>query len=419
MVSRGTYRGFKVRDRWIGPDAPGIALLRDREGFFQRALNNAGMRATEPFKGITADGELESGLFALHGRGDDTSPLRSRAIEFLDALPDDQRHAALRPVDSPDWQRWSNAFEAPHGASLLSMTDGQRLAALAIIAATLSRSGYQTVRDTMRLNETLGELVGNIELLGEWNYAFHIYGSPRQGEPWGWQIHGHHLILSCLIIGNQIVMTPAFIGAEPTMADTGKFAGTSILGQEEAAGLSLINSLSTAQQERAVLFGSIRWADLPPERVHPADGRHQAGAFKDNLILPYEGLPGSDLSRDQKKLLLAVIETYINRMSSGHASVKMEEIRNQIDRTYLVWMGGCDVESVFYYRIYSPVVLIEFDQHHGVFLDNDEPEKFHTHTIVRTPNGNDYGRDILRQHLAKEHAEGSHKQAAKAAGEVE
>jgi len=26
------------------------------------------------------------------------------------------------------------------------------------------------------------------------------------------------------------------------------------------------------------------------------------------------------------------------------------------------------------------------------------PAKFHVHTIVRTPNGNDYGFDLLRQH---------------------
>jgi hypothetical protein len=33
-----------------------------------------------------------------------------------------------------------------------------------------------------------------------------------------------------------------------------------------------------------------------------------------------------------------------------------------------------------------------------VFLTNTEPAKFHVHTIVRTPNGNDYGRDLLRLH---------------------
>ena len=48
--------------------------------------------------------------------------------------------------------------------------------------------------------------------------------------------------------------------------------------------------------------------------------------------------------------------------------------------------------------VQSPVVLIEFDHHIGVFLTNPEPAKFHVHTIVRTPNGNDYGLDLLRLH---------------------
>ena len=46
-------------------------------------------------------------------------------------------------------------------------------------------------------------------------------------------------------------------------------------------------------------------------------------------------------------------------------------------------------------------MLIEFDHHAGVFLTNAEPAKFHVHTIVRTPNGNDYGIDLLRLHYAQ------------------
>jgi hypothetical protein len=38
--------------------------------------------------------------------------------------------------------------------------------------------------------------------------------------------------------------------------------------------------------------------------------------------------------------------------------------------------------------------LVEFDHHSGVFLTNKEPAKYHTHTIVRTPNAGDYGQAI-------------------------
>jgi len=31
-------------------------------------------------------------------------------------------------------------------------------------------------------------------------------------------------------------------------------------------------------------------------------------------------------------------------------------------------------------------------------MDPSLPNLAHVHTVVRTPNGNDYGRDLLRQH---------------------
>lgn len=42
--------------------------------------------------------------------------------------------------------------------------------------------------------------------------------------------------------------------------------------------------------------------------------------------------------------------------------------------------------------------LFTIDHQRGIALDNDEPSRNHIHTVVRTPNGNDYGRDLLRQH---------------------
>ena len=76
----------------------------------------------------------------------------------------------------------------------------------------------------------------------------------------------------------------------------------------------------------------------------------------------------------------------------------MAEVKKHLSETYLAWMGGTDEESVFYYRVHSPVILIEFDHENGIALDIDEPTRDHIHTVVRTPNGNDYGKDLLRLH---------------------
>jgi hypothetical protein len=49
------------------------------------------------------------------------------------------------------------------------------------------------------------------------------------------------------------------------------------------------------------------------------------------------------------------------------------------------------------------VLLIEFDHQRPINIrhlpeDPSRPTRDHVHTVVRTPNGNDYGKDLLRQH---------------------
>ena len=86
------------------------------------------------------------------------------------------------------------------------------------------------------------------------------------------------------------------------------------------------------------------------------------------------------------------------RMRADEATLKMAEVNAHLGETYFAWMGRVDDDSPFYYRVHSPVILIEFDHQRGVALDNAEASRAHIHTIVRTPNGNDYGADLLRQH---------------------
>jgi hypothetical protein len=54
-------------------------------------------------------------------------------------------------------------------------------------------------------------------------------------------------------------------------------------------------------------------------------------------------------------------------------------------------------------------VLIEFDHQLPVALGGPRvPGKAHIHTVVRTPNGNDYGKDLLRQHYARFAGDAAH-----------
>ena len=104
-----------------------------------------------------------------------------------------------------------------------------------------------------------------------------------------------------------------------------------------------------------------------------------------------------------------VIDEYVGNMPAGHAKVRMQEVEKHLSDTYFAWIGGTGAEAVFYYRIQSPVILIEFDHQTPVALPGPEvPGRVHVHSVVRTPNGNDYGKDLLRQHYAARQNDPAH-----------
>jgi len=324
---------------------------------------------------------------------------------LLGLLSPEQRAGTVFPVDAREWRRWNNTemYLFEQGLRLDEIAPSLRDAVLAIVRESLSAGGYDKTRHVMRLNQFLGELVGNTEVLNEWSYNFSLFGTPSMSGPWGWQLMGHHLALNCLIIGKQLVLSPLFMGAEPCYFDSGPHAGTRLFQDEEHRALELMRMLSNAQRREAILYHSMMGGDLPPGRRQLPDQLQLAGAFQDNRIIPYEGVAAAGFSAAQKRLLLQLVASFVEPMPAGPMKAKMDEVERHLDETHLCWIGGTAEEDTFYYRIQSPVVLIEFDQHSGVFLANEEPAKFHIHTIVRTPNGNDYGADLLRLHYEHAH----------------
>lgn len=92
-----------------------------------------------------------------------------------------------------------------------------------------------------------------------------------------------------------------------------------------------------------------------------------------------------------------------------------KQVRRYLDDTWFGWVGGTDDDAVFYYRVHSPVILIEFDHQRPIALEGDAPTRNHVHAVVRTPNGNDYGKDLLRQHHERfDHThQGSHSRSSR------
>jgi hypothetical protein len=344
-----------------------------------------------PFKGITTHGELTPGLFKIRSTGVSTEPVRRAAEAFLAGLSESQRTKTSFPVDDLEWQLWDNRhFAARQGVGFTEMDEKQRKLAFGLIGAALSAKGLKVTQDIMKLNGTLAELTANPREYGEWLYWITIMGKPSSKEPWGWQLDGHHVIINYFVLGDQVVMTPVFMGSEPIRAESGKFEGTVVLQPEQEKGLAMIQSLSGTQQVTA--------------RIKSEKGptNNLAEAYQDNLVLDYAGLPGAKMTGAQKKLLRDLINEYVGNMAEPHRRVRMEEVDKHLDRTYFAWIGAADPPDVFYYRIHSPVILIEFDHQAPIALARSRvPTRNHIHTVVRTPNGNDYGKDLLRQHYAQ------------------
>jgi len=351
----------------------------------------------EPFKGITTDGHIVPGLFPIHSTGVSTEPVRNAAERFLSSLTAAQRAKTMFPVDDPEWRKWMNQhFYVRQGVSFKEMTEAQRAAAFGLLQAALSARGFGLTRDIMRLNETLAELTGDHDFLGEWLYHITVMGKPSAGEPWGWQLDGHHAIINCLVLGDQVVMTPYFSGSEPVAATSGKYKGTVILQEEQNQGLEMLRALTEAQRKRAILDFS------------KTGNNNLTEAFKDNVVLDYAGIRVADLTTPQRKQLMHLAGLYIGNMEDGHARVKMEELGRHLDSTWFAWIGETSESGVFYYRIHSPVVLIEFDHQRPANLarfaaDPKQPTRQHIHSVVLTPNLNDYGKDLLRQHYLAHH----------------
>ncbi|CAN5589451.1 DUF3500 domain-containing protein [soil metagenome] len=352
----------------------------------------------DPFRGVTTDGTVLPGLFTVRSTGVATAPVREAAEAFLAELTPDQRASTTFAVDDPEWRRWSNVHRyARQGVSFKEMTEPQRARAFAMLQAGLSAKGLEKTRSIMRLNETLAELTKRFDEYGDGLYHLTVMGKPSDTEPWGWQLDGHHLIINYFILRDQVVMTPTFMGSEPVHAESGKYAGTIVLQDEQDKGLALAQSL-TAEQRKAAI--------LSPEKTR---NNAQAQAFQDNLVLPYEGIRATELTAPQRQLLLDTIAEYVGNMSEGHAKVRMEDVERHLDETRFAWIGETSEDAVFYYRVHSPVILIEFDHQTPVALGGPRvPGRRHIHSVVRTPNGNDYGKDLLRQHYDAHKDDPSH-----------
>jgi hypothetical protein len=403
-------RLLRARDDYPNPFDLAEAQSKARGPRGEAVRKERAERIAQPYKGITTDGTALEDLFEIADEGFEPGPAVAAAKTFLALLSDRERQKVTHSVDAPEWRQWFNggAPLAELGLWLDWATPQAREAAMGIIRACFSDEGYIKTARCRSANLFLGELYAMPHQLGEWTYQFLLFGEPSLTEPWGWNLYGHHLALNCLVMGRQLVVSPTFLGAEPTIIDRGPGNRFTLFDEEAAGGLELIRSLDPSLRNQAVIYEEMNDPTMPPGRVAPLDERHLGGSFHDNRVIPYEGVSAKEFSSAQREVLLRVAENFVSYLPEGPRAARLAQMAAHLDDTWWSWIGGTGDADPFYYRVQSPVIMLEYDNHFGSFLANKEPAKYHVHTIVRTPNGNDYGKDLLRQHYERQHQDGGH-----------
>ncbi|CAH0055555.1 unnamed protein product [Clonostachys solani] len=349
---------------------------------------------SEPYKGVTNDGKIRPDLFSLEDHGIPIEAIVEAAEAALATMDHAQREKTVYHIDSPEWRTWSNPefLLSDKGVRLDEVSDDLRSAVLNVLRVSLSPEGYEKAIAAMRINGFLGELVESPAIMNEFSYNFVLFGErPSSTEPWGFSFYGHHLCLNAFFYRRQMVLSPWFTGAEPNIIDDGKHSGTQILQIEERLGLQLMQDLPSEIQSRAQIYKNMKDDAMPLGRWNHDDQRHLCGAYRDNRVVPYEGVVVTEFTAEQLELVIGIVNQYILYLPDSARKIRLEEVKKWFHETYFCWIGGFTDSDPFYYRIQSPVIIIEFDHHSGVFLANKEPAKFHIHTLLRTPNAGDYG----------------------------
>jgi hypothetical protein len=326
-----------------------------------------------------------------------TARVVEAANQFLATLADAERSKCTFGFTSSQRTGWSNlptGIFQRNGLRFGDMTSRQREAAFALVAAALSREGYQKVTDIMNGDEVLknagggrtggrqggagtagtaaaGGRGGGVRF-GLDEYYIALLGTPSATAAWMIQFGGHHLAINVTVVGPNTVMTPSLPAAQPAKYILN---GQTIrpLGRENDKGFALINAFNAAQQKRAILNYEVKDLVLGPG----ADGK----------VIQPEGILASELDANQQALLLDVVHEWVGILNDEAAAAKMAEIKANLPKTYFAWSGSTKNGGLAYYRIQGPTLIIEYAPQQG---DLD-----HIHTIYRDPT-NDYGAKLVR-----------------------
>jgi hypothetical protein len=213
-------------------------------------------------------------------------------------------------------------------------------------------------------------------------YFFTIFGEPSAEGTWGYRVEGHHLSQNYTVVGGKVIDSPSFFGTNPAEIKQGPRKGMRVLAAEEDLARELVTSLE-GEQKKVAIVDQTAYKDI-----------FTMASRKAALEGQPSGLPASKLNTKQFGMLTALLEEYANNVPEQMAQARMEQIKKVGKNLQFAWAGSLDRGGPHYYRVQSPVFLIEYD--------NTQNDANHIHSVWRDYNG-DFGLDLLKAHYQTSH----------------
>lgn len=307
-----------------------------------------------------------------------------KAIEFLHSVASLQTPSKYS-LDDAERFNWNFVPITRKGPTFREFNEQQKAAAIALLKASVSNTGFLKANAIMDNENILREIEG-LEATSTYrdplNYHFTIFGDPASRE-WGWRFEGHHVSLNFAFSKNEMVSsTPSFFGANPGIVQRGASKGKEILKMETDLGFSLVQSLDENQLKVA------RISMTAPSDIVSSNHR------KATKLSP-EGIKFTALTPSQKESFLKLLDIFTKTYEFGFSKKFEAKIKDAgIDNLTFAWAGSLTPGEAHYYRIQGPMLLIEYD--------NTQNNANHVHVAVRDLT-NDFAEDILREHYLKEH----------------
>ena len=338
-------------------------------------------RSYLPFLVVAATAALVAGRFVQFSKP--AEAMTSAANELIDVLSDAERERALHNYDDPARLDWHFIPKDDRtGVKLGDASDATRAAALDLLKASLSATGYDKATKIMELESILFELQKGRSgpIRDPHRYYVAIFGTPGGEQPWGWRLEGHHLSLNFSVDGDMaIAHAPISWGANPATVtvDTGvgPAVGTRVLRDEEELAFELLHSLNAEQRGTAVIAekapADIRGAGEPQPPQEPA-----------------RGLVAAEMTEPQQMLLRKIIAAYAASLPEEVAAADLAAIDAAgIEKIHFAWAGADTPGVGHYYCIEGPTFVVEFC---NVQPDGAGNPANHIHTLWRNARG-DFG----------------------------